>query len=780
MNAKTLAVLEFDKVRRRLADHTVFSGGRRLALDLAPSIDAAEVRRRLSLTTEARDYGDRRGGPGLEGSHDLREEIEGALRGKVLLPRELLEIRDTLGAARRLGKAIGRESARWPGLGALAERLEPCTALYDAIHAALDDAGEVVDRASPNLRRIRAEMRTAHDRMRRQVDGIMGGAREFLQEALVTQRNGRYVIPVKSDFRGRVPGVVHDVSDSGATLFVEPLAVVEAGNHLRQLEIEEQKEIDRILRALAGDVAAEADALRDTITALAELDLAFAMVSFGHALRGVTPEVVDASRPLLDYPAARHPLIDPERVVAVDVRVGEDFQQLIITGPNTGGKTVTLKTIGLLTLMAQSGLQVPAAEGARVAVFDGVFADIGDEQSIEQSLSTFSGHLTNIVGILGEATGASLVLLDELGAGTDPVEGAALAAAILDDLRARGVATVASTHYSELKVYAHGTPGVANASVEFDLETLRPTYELTIGIPGRSNARAIAARLGLPAPIIAAARGGLTVTDVAMEDLLAEIKALRDQAQADRAAAATARHDAETWARKLEQGVRDFEIERTDLLRQARSQAEGELDAARAALRKLMRRAERDATTTAALGEVSASLDEVGAILASESPRPAEVVAPERSALVPGAQVRLVRFNQAGEVVRVLDHAVEVRVGRMKMTAPLAEVEVLGPPPPALTPDVKLVRSAAAPASVPIELDLRGLRVEDGLESLDRYLGEALLAGLPWVRVIHGHGTGAMKSAVREALRHYRFVRNVRGGGKGEGGDGATVVHFEA
>ncbi len=780
MNAKSLAVLEFDKVRRRLADHTVFSGGRRLALDLAPSTDAPEVRRRLGLTAEAREYADRRGNPGLEGAHDLRDEIEGALRGKILLPRELLEIRDTLGAARRMGKAIGRERARWPGLGALAERLEPCSALYDAIHAVFDEAGEVVDRASPNLRRIRTEMRTAHERMRRQIDGIMGSAREYLQEPLVTQRNGRYVIPVKSDFRGRVPGVVHDVSDSGATLFVEPLGVVEAGNHLRQLEIEEEREVDRILRELAGDVAAEADALRDTIAALADLDLAFAMAGYGYALRAVTPEVLDADRPFLDYPAARHPLIDPEHIVAVDVRVGEDFRQLIITGPNTGGKTVSLKTIGLLTLMAQSGLQVPAGEGARLAVFDGVYADIGDEQSIEQSLSTFSGHLTNIVGILGEATGASLVLLDELGAGTDPVEGAALAAAILDALRARGIATAASTHYSELKVYAHGTHGVANASVEFDLETLRPTYELTIGIPGRSNALAIAERLGLPAPIIAAARGGLAVTDVAMEDLLAEIKALRDQTVADRAAAASARHEAETWARRLEQGVRDFEIERTDLLRQARAQAEGELDAARQALRKLMRRAERDVPTTEALGAVRASLDEIGTILASEMPRPAEVVAPERAALVPGAQVRLVRFNQTGEVVRVLGDAVEVQVGRMKMSAPLAEVEVLGPPPERLAPDAKLVRSAAAPATVPIELDLRGMRVDDGLDAMDRYLGEALLAGLPWVRVIHGHGTGAMKAAVREALRHYRFVQRVRGGGKGEGGDGATVVHLEA
>jgi len=782
MTPKTLSVLEFDKVRRRLADHTAFSGGRRLALDLLPSVDADEVRRRLRLTAEARDFADRKGGPGIEGAHDLREEIEGAVRGKVLMPAELLQVRDTVHAGRRLERAIGRERARWPELGALVERIEPCAALFDAIQGALDESGAVVDRASPNLRRVRGELRVAHDRLRRQIDGILAGMpREHLQEALVTQRGGRYVIPVKSEFRGRLPGVIHDMSDSGATVFVEPLAAVEAGNRIRQLEIEEEREVDRILRELSGYVAAEAGALEDTIAALAALDFAFAAASYGHALRAVTPEVVDAPRPMLDYPAARHPLIDPEAVVAVDVHVGREFRQLVITGPNTGGKTVTLKTIGLLTLMAQSGLQIPAADGARLAVFDGVYADIGDEQSIEQSLSTFSGHLTNIIGILAHAGAGSLVLLDELGAGTDPVEGAALAGALLDDLRAAGVTTVASTHYSELKVYAHGTEGVANACVEFDVATLRPTYELTIGLPGRSNALAIAERLGLPAPIVAAARRGLAVSDVAMEDLLAEIRAARKGAVEDRSAAALARREAEDWARKLEVAVHDVEARRAEVLEEARRQARAEIEAAREAIQRLMRRAERVASAPDDIAEVRDTVERMVEVVEAHQAAPAKArIADE--ALQPGRLVHVTTFNQTGEILRLKGTKAEVQVGPMRLMVPLADLEPAEAEPepaPELDRAPRLTRAAGAPASVPIELDLRGQRVEDGLDQLDRRLQEALLAGTPWIRVIHGHGTGAMKAAVRDALARYTFVTRSRRGERGEGGDGVTVVYLD-
>lgn len=780
MNPKTLSTLEFDKVRRILAERCAFSGGRRLALALEPSSDPATVRAGLARVTEARDYQDRRGGPTLEGVHDLRPEIDGARRGKLLMPRELLEIRDTVAAARRLERAIGRERTRWPGLGALVERLEPCYAVFDAIQNAIDESGEVQDRASPALRRIRSELRIAHDRLRRQVEGILAGAaRELLQEALVTQRNGRYVIPVKSEFRGRLPGVIHDMSDSGATVFVEPLATIESGNHLRQLELEEEKEVDRILRELAGFVAAESEALEDTIAALAELDLAFAAAELGAAWRAVTPEIVEGAAPILDLPRARHPLIDPERVVPIDLAIGADYRILVITGPNTGGKTVALKTAGLLALMAQAGLQIPAAEGARLGIWDGVFADIGDEQSIEQSLSTFSGHLTNIVAILAEATPHSLVLLDELGAGTDPVEGAALAGALLEHLRARGITTLASTHYSELKAYAYGTPGVANASVEFDLETLRPTYELTIGLPGRSNALAIAERLGLPGAIIEAARAGLPVTDVAMEDMLAEIKSARDRSRADAALAAEARGDAEDWARRLERAHADLEGERAEILNTARAQAKGELEVAREAVEKLLRRAEREDRAAAGLAEAAATLGEMAEILDTEIPRPSPQLAPARETLLPGSRVRVRSFDQTGDLLRVTGDSAEVQLGRMRMAVPLADLELIAGPareePPEAAP--RLLRSAGAAPG--IELDLRGQRVEEGLERLDAYLYEAHLAGLPWVRIIHGHGTGAMKAAVRDALAHYPFITRQRRGERGEGGDGATVAYFE-
>ena len=914
MNPKTLAVLDFDKVRRQLADHTTFSAGRALAMALAPSTDPATVHLGQARTREARDYQDRRGGAELGGAHDMRAQIEAALRGKALIPQELLDIRDTVTAARRMRRALSRDRGRWPALAELSERLEPCPALYDAIQATLDDNGDVLDSASPALRRIRRELRVARERVMRQLEGMVsqGAVREHLQEALITQRSGRFVLPVKSEFRSRVPGVVHDTSDSGATVFIEPLSIIEPGNTLRHLELEEEKEVDRVLRALSGFVAAEADALNDSIAALAELDLAYACGEYAHQLHAVEPQLVEGTRkvreqqvveqasvplgqamvlpsqawdqsdpasaapgqspdqleqvsqpsdrspgrpdvvgvgqpkaprrsrdpgrmreepipPLLDFPRARHPLLDPATVVPVDVRVGEDFRLLVITGPNTGGKTVTLKTVGLLVLMAQSGLQIPAAEGARLTVLDGVFADIGDEQSIEQSLSTFSGHMTNIIGILSTATDRSLVLLDELGAGTDPVEGAALAKALLEHLRARAITTVASTHYSELKVYAHNTSGVANASVEFDVESLRPTYELTIGLPGRSNALAIAGRLGLPAPIVEAARGELDTGSVDLEVMLTEIRDARRRAQSDRDAAADGRRQAETWAAKLETAVHEVEKERTSILNTARRQAAGELAAAHEAIGVLERRAEKAATAaqaaaTAAITAPATSGAGGGARYAPHSgagaPYPsgtpgaeaavaagaaAEVAAARREierltgivvpepeaptplpagleALRPGHQVRVISFNGTGEVVRLHGDEAEIQLGRLRLNVPLTDLEFLPqtqtqapPPPPTAT---RVNRAPEARADVGIELDLRGMRVEEGLDEMERHLDDALLAGMPWVRIIHGHGTGAMRQAVRDALRHHPAVDRSRPGEKGEGGDGVTVAYM--
>ncbi|MEO8084891.1 MAG: endonuclease MutS2, partial [Ardenticatenales bacterium] len=596
MDPKTLRVLEYDKIVARLAEHTAFPAGNALARALLPSPDAAEVVARQAVTREARAFLDRRDGATIEGAHDIREAAMGAARGRVLQPAELLAVRATLQIARRVKRALAHDDVRWPGLAAMAVNLDPCPAVHDAIGDAIDDAGEVMDGASPELRRVRRQLKVVHDRITRQLQAIVkGAAKEYLQDALITQRNGRWVVPVKADFRGKVPGVVHDTSDSGATLFVEPLGVVDNGNAHRELVVQEQREIERVLRALSEAVGAEAEAMDETVRALARLDLAFAAARYGRAIRGVSPDLVDAPAPMLTCQAARHPLLDPEHVVPISPRIGDDFRLMVITGPNTGGKTVTLKTIGLLVLMAQAGLQIPCADGARLAVFDGVFADIGDEQSIEQSLSTFSGHMTNIIRVLADATPRSLVLLDELGAGTDPTEGAALAGAILETLRARGIACVASSHFTELKAYAYGTAGVANASVEFDVETLRPTYELTIGLPGRSNALAIAGRLGLPADIVEAARAGLTVSAVEMEELLSDIRAARRAAIQAAAAATERRQTADRWAAQLEGGVEALAAERAAVLDAAHEQARAELETAREAIARLLKRAERAA-----------------------------------------------------------------------------------------------------------------------------------------------------------------------------------------
>jgi len=782
MHEPSLRRLGYEKVLRQLAEHTTFSAGRRLALELRPSPDPQRVRRALAQTGEARAYVDRHGAPPLAGSHDMRPEVDAARRGRTLLPRELLDIAATVDASRRVRRALTTSEAvgRWPGLAEVAARLEPCPALRDAIGSALDDEGHVLDAASPALRRIRSDLRTAHERLARRLEGLLqsAGTREYLQEPLITQRNGRHVVPVKSEFRTRVSGVVHDTSDSGATVFIEPLAVVELGNRCRELETAEEKEVLRVLRSLSEHVADEGEAIAESIAVLAELDLAFACAGLAHAQRATAPELLDGA-PRFDLRGARHPLLDPATVVPIDVHAGRDFRVLVITGPNTGGKTVSLKTVGLLVLMAQSGLQLPVLDGSALGVFDGVYADIGDEQSIEQSLSTFSSHMTNIIDILHRATDRSLVLLDELGAGTDPAEGVALAGALLEHLRGRAVTTIASTHFSELKLYAHGTPDVANASVEFDVETLRPTYELTVGLPGRSNALAIAGRLGLPDDIVAAARRGMALADVTMEDLLAEIRAARRAAADDRAAAARARRQADSWAARLEAALADMESERARVLAQAHRQGDQELAAVRQALARLLQEAERGEATAAAVAAAVRRSDRVAEVVRAAAPAaPAPAVADE---LRPGSWVHVRGVGQEGQIVRLKDAEAEVQLGRLRLTVPLTDLARSAgrPSTEAESPAPRLRRATEEPAAVSMELDLRGLRVDEGLELLDAQLDRAVLAGLPWLRVIHGHGSGAMKSAVRDAVRHHPSVTRSRPGERGEGGDGVTVAYLE-
>ena len=509
MNSKFLRSLEFDKIRARLAGHCSFGASEELARDLAPSTDPAEIKSWLQETTEARALLDRQPGVGIGGARDLRPFTRAARIGALLTPPELLDIRVTLASARTLHRSLARMNEVYPRIAFIATGLDDIPAVGDAIGRVLNDRAEVMDDASPDLARIRRELNLLRSRMMERLQRMLSSAEfaRWLQEPLITQREGRYVIPVRAEARSRVKGIVHDTSASGATLFVEPLSVVEMGNRVRELALEETREVERILRALTLQVAANADELDRTVDGLAQLDLAFAKAKYSEETNSVEPKInADEKATALQIIGARHPLLDPEKVVPVSIELGRAFSIMIITGPNTGGKTVTLKTVGLLALMAQSGLHIPAHEGSQLPVYDGIYADIGDEQSIEQSLSTFSSHMTNIIEILKEAEKRSLVLLDELGAGTDPVEGAALASAIMTELLRRRVSALVATHYAELKAFAHATPGVENASVEFDVETLAPTFHLTIGLPGRSNAFAIAARLGLDTEVVADAR----------------------------------------------------------------------------------------------------------------------------------------------------------------------------------------------------------------------------------------------------------------------------------
>ena len=585
---------------------------------------------------------------------------------------------------------------------------------------------------------------------------------------------------------------MHDTSASGATLFIEPLSIVDLGNTLRELQIEEEREVERILRELSSFVAEQADSIRWTVEALADIDLAFAKAQYAYALRATAPDLyqVDPTAsqerrhpsadnpyprirtPFLDFKQARHPLLDPETVVPIDIHVGDEFRILVITGPNTGGKTVTLKTTGLLVLMAQAGLHIPAAEGSALTVFDGVFADIGDEQSIEQNLSTFSSHMTNIIEILKQADDRSLVILDELGAGTDPVEGSALARAILHHLLRRNITALVATHYSELKVLAYNTPGMRNASVEFDAETLSPTYRLTIGLPGRSNALAIASRLGLDPTIIAEARANLSPTDLEVEDMLAEIRADREAAARARAEAEAARREAQARARELEKQLIQLEEERRRVINEARAQAQEELEALRAELQRLKRQAVHTEAIASALERVE-TLAQTTQPLPPVVPPPAPAVKELRA----GDRVWISSLRREGEILDLGEDEAEVQVGTFRARVPLRELEPRAPsrPAPAETP-VHVTRQS--PTDVPLELNLRGKTIEEAAPVLEQYLDNAYLAGLPHARIIHGKGTGALRRYVRETLAKHPLVAEFRRGEPQEGGDGVTVVKF--
>ena len=795
MDARSIVLLEYPLVRRRLAEATAFAPGRRLAETLEPSSDPVIVARGLDETDQARALLADRPSVGIGGAHDIGPWVERAARSGRLDPVQFIEIAETLDAIVRLGTALADE--RRPLLRELGRRLHALPALRGTLARSFDPAGELLDTASPRLGGLRAAVRIAYERLRHRLEALvgseLGGA---LQEPIITVRNGRYVVPIKAEARNRVKGIVHDASSSGQTLFVEPLVAVELGNAWREAQAAEQAEVERILDELSALVAANAAPLRESLDALAKFDLWTAKARLASEMDAVRAET--AERKEIVLLGARHPGLTG-RVVPIDVRLGDDYTTLVITGPNTGGKTVALRTIGLLSLMHQAGLHVPADPGSRLPVFDDVFADIGDEQSIAQSLSTFSGHLRTIVRIVEAAGPGTLVLLDELGAGTDPTEGSALAQALLDHFIRTEALVAATTHYAELKAYAHNTPAARNASVEFDLETLSPTYRLTIGLPGGSQAFAIAERLGLPVAIVADARSRLSAAHAAFEETLASIKsAERATAEAlERARAAEAR--AAGALRVADEERQRARREREAIVREARASVErlvAELeDEVRATRRALERETLTAQSIDQALERVTARLEQLPALPPSEPPAPARSavswrVGERARSRSQGWEGRIAALERGGRRAMLEAGGLRVTVelddleplvpadgdgggraggaARAGVGRRLAEDETVAAPGSAL----RLERTRSVASS----LDLRGARIEEALTVLGRYLDDAVLASLERVTIIHGLGTGALRDAVRSFAAGHPLVRSIRAGERGEGGDGATIV----
>ncbi len=810
--------LEYPKVLARLARVCDYSLARERAEALVPDTTVPAVRRMLTETTEARTLLASIPEIGVGGARDVREPVRLAALGVTLNPAQLLDIRDTAAAARTLRRTITRlpeASERFPVILDHAAALSDFTTLDATITAAISPRGDLLDSASDELRRIRIGVRTAQSRLVEYMNNFTRGARAAaLQEPIVTERAGRYVVPVRADQRAQVPGIVHDTSASGQTLFVEPMEAVELNNRWRTLQLEEEREIERILQALTAYVATEADALERAMGGIAAIDFALAKARLAAEMRANAPRLWtadDAPRQApegahptlrLDLIEARHPLLTGT-VVPTDITLGDRFRILVITGPNTGGKTVALKTVALLALMTQSGLHIPAEERSVMPVFESIFADIGDEQSIEQSLSTFSSHMTRVIATLRDVTPDSLVLLDELGAGTDPEEGSALARALIATLLERGPLVIATTHYSELKSYAYATPGVENGSVEFDVETLSPTYHLTVGVPGRSNALAIAQRLGLDPAVVERARQYVAPEVVQVDTLLEGIKGEREAAERARSRASRDRAQAEQMKRDAARALFEAEKAKRDARAEGLAAMERELADLRADLRRLGR--ERDTVSVTrdwikqadqrAL-ETQQQLKEASAKeAAAPKPTPPAIIAlppegPDRP-LQAGDRVLVSAFGDSEGLITVLypgSGEADVQVGSFTMRQPVAGLTRLSNREAARRITLRgerphQTRTApitvpAAPASAALEVDLRGMRAVEVADVLDRTLNDSVLAGMPYLRIIHGKGTGALRQVVRDYLRANPLVAGTESAPDQQGGDGVTIARL--
>ncbi len=817
---KSLITLEYDKVIARLAALCQTAQGRSLALALAPSSEYAEVLQRQRLTAEARKLLEMKPNSSLAEVRDIGTIVHQASLGHTLEPAELLDVQATLSISYTIRETIDRLRVYLPFLAEIAVSIADFRDLTSEIGRCVSIRGEIVDSASPALARLRRESRVAHDRLSSRLQQILNSARGTVQEPIVTLRDGRYVIPVKAEQRSQLPGIVHDVSSSGATVFLEPLETVEMGNRWRELLAEEQREIARILRDLSARVGSRDAEIRDAIDALAEIDLSLAKARLGEKMgaKELPHEGADQSWLLeksgaLLLLSARHPLLTGD-VTPITIWLGggtraqrpkrrpkvqqstddaaplqatpgpEGFTVLLITGPNTGGKTVALKTVGLLALMAQAGLAVPAGADSRLPIFDAVYADIGDEQSIEQSLSTFSSHIGNIISILKSATDESLVLLDELAAGTDPVEGSALAKAILSYLLERECLTVATTHHGELKAFAHVTAGVTNASVEFDAETLSPTFWLHIGLPGQSNALAIAQRLGMPVDILEEARAGIDPDRLAVESLITDLHREREAAQSASATQQAAAQEAERARDRVSKELQSLEANRDRLIERTRREMEAELAQARARLREAIKELERAerlsvferaAVIEAAQTEVAAVEEAAKKVEQRRRPRRAKL--PE---IKPGDRIYLRDVATPGEALSEPDKQgeIEVALGALRARISVKQIERVEKGAAKEETDRYTTPISHFPSPISPELDLRGLTVDEALLLIDQRLDEASRAGVSELRIIHGKGTGTLRRAVRQMLSKHALVRTNVPAAPRAGGDGVTVVEL--
>ena len=805
MDAKTLSVLEYPKILERLKGFCDFSASMELARSLEPTDSYDLALARLKETSEARRLFSTNDNIGIGGAHDIRAGVDLAARGGVLDPQQLLDIKSTLISSRELKRSLERKTDEYPRLSQIAAGLPEAHGIVDSISRVLSDRGEVLDSASPKLGSLRREIKIAHDRLMSRLQRYLTESASKLQEPIITQRDGRYVIPLRAEFKGQIKAVVHDQSSSGATLFVEPLPIVELNNSMRELQLQERDEERRILYELSSQIGGYREELIYGVENLAMLDLIFAKAKYAEELKATEPilhkmekerrkdESTSPSSFVIRLNQARHPLLDPQTVVPIDIDPKPGTRAIVITGPNTGGKTVSLKTVGLFALMAQSGLHIPAQSGSELPCFHAVYADIGDEQSIEQSLSTFSGHITNIIRILKQIDQRSLVIFDELGAGTDPQEGAALARAILKFLLETGCTTLVATHYPELKTFAHSTDGVVNASLEFDIKTLRPTYHLTIGLPGRSNALLIAQRLGLSQPIIDSAKAEINPDDLRADKLLDDIRKERNRTSRERQKLEKARDRLETQTKEIEKRLEKIEDERREVLAKAR--AEGELEVAVLkrnidSLKSQLKKAKQPLEALKLLEEKVEAIEEK-----IEAPVERRQTRDNRQSssmvnrpLSLGERVTVTTLNTEGIVTALGESDAEVQIGSLRVRARLAdlvrkgqEIESSEEQPkeerkPTPTGEGSARAALSGTKSPGIELNLRGKLVEDGLEELDRYLERAYSSGLLFVRIVHGKGTGRMRDAVRSALKESPYVASYEEPKDSEGGAGVTVA----